>query len=331
MTGYGTNDVVEQREMPRPVVGPRDVLIEVHAASLNPLDFKIREGKLRLIRRFPLPAILGNDLAGKVVEVGPAVTRFRPGDPVFARVGKDKLGAFAELAAVDEAFCAPKPASLSMEEAAGVPLVALTAWQALHEELGLRAGQKIFVPAGAGGVGGFAIQFAKLAGATVATTASPAGKALVEKLGADVVVDYRSERFEDRLSGYDAVFDTLGGDSLERSFGILRPDGVVCSIAGAPEPGTAEKMGAGLLVKLLFRLASVRPRRLARKAGVTYRYLFMRPDGEQLAAIGKLVDEGRVRVTIDRVFPFAEAKEALAYLETGRAKGKVILAVKGRP
>jgi alcohol dehydrogenase len=328
MTGYGKNDMVERREMPEPEVGPTDVLVEVHAASVNPLDFKIRDGKLRLIRRMKFPAVIGNDLAGTVKRVGSRVTRFRVGDPVFARVDKDRLGAFAELAVIDERNGARKPASLSMAQAAAVPLVALTAWQALHEDLKLARGEKIFIPAGGGGVGSLAIPFAKLAGATVATTASPASEALVRHLGADVVVDYRSQRFEEVLRDYDAVFDTMGGDSLWRSFRILKRGGRICSIAGLPEPGTARQLGGGLAMRALFWLISLKLRRRAREHGVRYSYLFMRPDGEQLAAIGQLVESGKVPVTIDRVFPFAQAADALAYVETGRAKGKVIIQIR---
>jgi alcohol dehydrogenase len=328
MTRYGRNDVVELREQPSPVPGPNDVLIEVHAAALNPIDYKIRLGQLRLIRKLTLPAVLGNELAGVVVGKGTAVTRFALGDEVYARVDKDRLGAFAEYAVVSEGCCALKPKSLSMAEAAAVPLAALTALQALREDLGVAAGYRLLIPAGAGGVGTFAIQLAKILGAHVATTASSAGRELVQKLGADVVIDYRNERFEDRLRDLDGAFDTLGGDELVRQFSVVRRGGRICSIAGVPEPGTADRIGASPAVRKLFWLASWATRRRAAQAGVTYIYLFMRPDGAQLAELAALIDAGRLRVVIDRVFPFAQGQAALAYLETGRAKGKVVLSMK---
>jgi alcohol dehydrogenase len=328
MTRYGNNDVMALQDVPEPAVRPREVLIEVHAVSVNPLDFKIRSGKLRLLRPLKFPAVMGNDVAGVVKRVGAEVTRFRAGDAVFARVGKESLGTFAEFAAVEESFCARKPATLTLEQAAAVPLVALTAWQALHENLKIARGEKIFIPAGAGGVGSFAIPFAKLAGATVATTASAASRELAQRLGADIIVDYRNQRFEEVLRDFDAVFDTMGGDSLWRSFDILRPGGRICSIAGLPEPGTARQMEAGVAIKALFWLVSAKLRWRARRFGARYSYIFMRPDGEQLAAIGGLIDRGQVPVTVDKVFPFEQGKEAIAYLETGRAKGKVVIQVK---
>lgn len=328
LTGYGSNDkVVVRADVPPPSPGPGEVLVEVHAAGLNPLDFKTRAGQLRLLRRFPLPAVFGNELAGRVVGLGPGASRFREGDEVFARVDKDELGAFAEYARVREAHAAPKPPGLSMAEAAAVPLAALTAWQAL-DALGVAAGTRLLVHAGSGGVGAFALQFARARGAHVATTTSGRNAELVRRLGADVVVDYRERRFDDELSGYDAVLDSLGGDELRRSFRVLRPGGKVVSIAGPPEPGTARRDRLAAWLVPLFWAVSLRARRAARARGATYEYLFMRPDGEALGRIGELIAAGEVRVVVDRTYPLDDVRAALTYLETGRARGKVVLTVR---
>lgn len=304
-----------------------ELLVRVRAAGLNPVDYKTREGGLRIIRRYPLPIAMGNELAGEVDSIGPDVTRFAAGDLIFARVDKDTLGAFAEYAVVREEHAARIPVSLDCQRAAAVPLAGLTALQGLRDEIQLAAGQRVFIPGGAGGVGTFAIQLAKNLGAHVATTASARGEALVRRLGADVVVDYTTERFEEKLSGYDAAFDLVGGDTLARCFAVVRPGGRVVSIAGLPEPQTARKdLGRGAGLAALFWLASLGTRLRASRHGASYRYLFMHPSGADLAHLAALVDAGKLEVVVDRVFPFAEAKEAMAYLETGRAKGKVVLA-----
>ena len=254
--------------------------------------------------------------------------RFAKGDRVFARVDKDTMGAFAEYAVVHEDHAARMPAALDFPFAAAVPLAALTALQALRDELQLSAGQRVFIPGGAGGVGTFAIQIAKRLGAYVATTASSRGEALVKRLGADVVIDYTRDRFEDRLSGYDCAFDLLGGDTLARLWLVLKPGGRVVSIAGMPEPVTARKdLGRGFGLAALFWLASLTTRLHAARHSLTYRFLFMHASGADLAHLASLIDANKLEVVIDRVFPFTEAKEAMAYLETGRAKGKVVLAM----
>jgi alcohol dehydrogenase len=271
---------------------------------------------------------MGNELSGVVEAVGPGVTRFAKGDRVFARVAKDRMGAFAEHAIVHEDHVARMPASLDFPSAAAVPLAALTALQALRDELHVGSGQRVFIPGGAGGVGTFAIQIAKHLGAHVATTASPRGAALVKRLGADVAIDYSRERFEDQLSGYDCAFDLLGGDTLARLWPVLKPGGRVVSIAGMPEPVTARKdLGRGSSLAALFWVASLTTRLRAARHGLSYRYLFMHPSGADLAYLASLIDTGKIEVVIDRVFPFAEAKEAMAYLERGHAKGKVVLAM----
>ncbi len=327
LTRYGGPDATELRDdVPTPSAGPKEVLVQVRAAGLNPVDFKTRDGQLKMILRYPLPAVMGNEIAGVVESVGSNVTRLAAGDRVYARLDKSTMGGLAERAVVHEDHLAKMPASVDFEAAAAVPLAALTAMQALRDELQLKQGQRVFISGGAGGVGTFAIQMAKHFGAKVATTASPRGEALVRRLGADVVVDYTRERFEDVLHDYDAVFDLLGGDDLARSFSVVKRGGMVVSVAGMPEPTTARRdLGRGDALAALFWVASFGTRRTAAKYGVRYRYLFMHPSGTDLEAIAALIDAKQIAVIIDKKFPFAKAKEALAYLESGRAKGKVIV------
>ncbi len=317
---------MELREAPQPRPGPREVLVRVRAAGLNPVDFKIREGMLKVIQRYPLPAVMGNELAGVVEARGEGATRFAQGDRVFARVAKESLGAFADYAVVPESLLAAMPPSLDFEAAAAIPLAGLTALQALRDELQVKAGDRIFIPGGAGGVGTFAIQIAKWLGADVTTTASPRGRALVERLGADVVIDYTTERFEEHVRDMDGVFDLLGGETLVKSFGVVKRGGKVVSVAGMPEPETARKdLGRGAALQALFWAASYRLRAQARKHGAAYRYLFMRPDGAGLAELARLVENGKLEPVIDRVVPFPEIGQAFAFLEAGRAKGKVVV------
>ena len=324
---FGSNEVVRAGEMPDPALRDEDVLVEIHAASVNPLDLKIREGKLKLILPYRLPLILGNDLAGVVLRVGPGVRRFKPGDEVYARPDKDRIGAFAELIAIREASVAIKPKRLTMEEAASIPLVGLTAWQALVERAQLKAGQKVLIHAGSGGVGTIAVQLAKRLGAIVATTTSTANLDWVKGLGADIVIDYRKDDFEATLRDYDVVLDTLGGEVLEKSLRVLKPGGKLVSIAGPPDPDFAREIGASWVLTLAMRLLSRRIRSSAKRLGVNYSFLFMRSSGDQLREIGSLIDAGLIRPVVDRVFPLESTKEALAYVEKGRAKGKVVVRV----
>ncbi|HEV7323037.1 MAG TPA: NADP-dependent oxidoreductase [Ensifer sp.] len=330
LTRYGGTDAAELREVPRPRPARGEVLVRVHAAGLNPVDYKTREGMLKVVQRYPLPAVMGNELAGVVEAPGDGVAAFKSGDRVFARMPKGAMGALAEYAVVPEKFLARMPASTDFNTAAGVPLAGLTALQALRDELRVGQGSRIFIPGGAGGVGTFAIQLAKWLGAEVTTTASPRGRALVEDLGADVVIDYTTQKFEEQLRGMDGAFDLLGGETLLKSFSVVKRGGKVVSIAGMPEPETARKdLGRGLFLSTLFWFASYRIRSVARKHGVAYRYLFMHPSGPELAELADLIDAGTIRLVIDRTFPFRDVAAAFDYLETGRAKGKVVVEIAG--
>ena len=311
-------------EVPEPDVGEHDVLVEVRAASVNLLDAKIRDGEFKRILPYHVPFVLGNDLAGRVVRVGSAVRSFAPGDEVYARPGTDHIGTFAELAAVHQDDLALKPATLTMEESAALPLVALTAWQALVERADVTPGQKVLIHAGSGGVGTIAIQLAKYLGAYVATTTSTANAGWVRGLGADLVVDYRNQDFEQVVRDYDVVLDSLGGQNLAKSLRVLRPGGLAIGIGGPPDPGFAAQMGRPLL-RPVMALLSRKVRSAARKNGVRYSFLFMRASGEQLAEITALVDAGVIRPVIDRVFDFADTAAALDYVNSGRVKGKVVV------
>lgn len=325
---YGNSEIGRIGETPEPEVRENDVLIEVHAAGVNVLDLKIAKGEFKQILPYRLPLVLGKDVAGVVVRVGSGVERFKPGDEVYACVEKDRIGTFAEYIAINEAGAAIKPKNLSMEEAASIPLVGLTAWQALVERANLRRGQKILIQAGSGGVGTFAIQLAKHLGATVATTTSAANAALVKDLGADVVVDYRKDDFETVLRDYDVVLDSLGGEALGKSLQVLKPGGRLIGIAGPPDPDFAKELGANVLVRLVMSLLSLRIRQKAKARRQSYSFLFMRASGEQLRKIASLVDAGNIRPIVDRIFPFEATREALAYVQSGRAKGKVVVKIR---
>jgi NADPH:quinone reductase-like Zn-dependent oxidoreductase len=325
---YAKGIALRPGEAPEPAVGDEDVLIEVHAAGLNLLDSKIRDGAFKPILPYKTPMILGHDVAGKIVRVGPAVRRFQVGDEVYSRPRDGRIGTFAEFIAIPEADVALKPRQLSMEEAAGVPLTALTAWQALVDRAGVRPGRKVLIHAGSGGVGIMAIQLARHLGAAVATTASAAGADLVRSLGADVVIDYKTEDFAKVLSGYDVVLNSLDGETLERSLDVLKPGGALISISGPPDPAFARAQGLNWIIRQVIGLGSRKIRGKAKAKGVDYSFLFMHADGAQLDRITALIDAGDIRPVIDRVFPFEELNEALAYIDTGRAKGKVVVSVK---
>jgi NADPH:quinone reductase-like Zn-dependent oxidoreductase len=325
---YGSADRVRASEVPDPEMREDDVLIEIHAAGVNPLDSKIRDGEFKLLLPYRLPLILGNELAGVVVRVGSRVRRFKPGDEVYARPDKNRIGTFAEFIAVSEDDLAVKPKGLTMEEAASIPLVGLTAWQALIEKAKLKKGQKVLIHAGSGGVGTFAIQLAKHVGATVATTTSTANIDLVRRLGADIVIDYKKDSFEEILRDCDVVLNSLDGETLKKSLRVLKPGGKLISISGPPDPEFARYLGLSRILELVMRLLSFRIRRQAKRHQVNYSFLFMRASGNQLREISSLIETGTVRPVLDRVFPFELTKEAMAYLETGRAKGKVVVRVR---
>ncbi len=325
---YGGPDQVTFADITRPVPKPDEILVQVHAVGLNPIDNMIPKGTFKPILRFQLPATLGSDVAGVVVEVGSRVTRFKPGDAVFASIFDLGTGALAEFALVPENTAALKPVNLDFVQAASIPMVGLTSWQALKARAHLKLGQKVFIPAGAGGIGTFAIQLAKHLGAKVGTTTSTGNVGLVRSLGADEVIDYKKQEFEDVLRDYDAVLGTVRGDAIEKSLRILNPKSTVVSLIGPPDAAFARARGMNFFMVFVFGLLSRKIIRLARKRGIEYSFLFVHPDGRQLAEIGDLLKAGSLRTVIDKVFPFEQAKEALAYLEKGRAKGKVVVQMK---
>ena len=318
-------DPLELLELPRPEPGPNDLLVKVRAASVNPVDFKIRDGGVKVLIPYRFPLVLGNDLAGDVEAVGVKVTRFKPGDAIYARLDKDRIGAFAEWALVSESACALKPAGLDYAQAASLPLVGLTAWQALIEIGRLTRGQKFFIHAGSGGVGTFAIQLAKHLGATVATTASAKNHELVRSLGADLAIDYKTTRFEEVVRDQDVVFDTQGGETLLRSFQSVKRGGVVVTVGGVPDGKFARAWGLSLPIVWALTFMTRKITAAAKQSGARFEYLFMHPSGDQLAEISNLVALGAVKPILDRRFPFDATPEAVAYVETGKAVGKVVV------
>lgn len=316
---------VREADVPEPVVGERDVLVRVEAAGLNPLDEKIRAGEFKQILPYKLPLILGNDVAGTVIGVGAGVCGFKPGDEVYARPGIDRIGAFAERIAVAEGDLALKPASISMEEAGSLPLVALTAWQALVERGNVRPGQKILIHAGAGGVGSIAIQLAAHLGAEVATTAGASNAHFVRALGADVVIDYHTQDFEQHLDGYDLVLDSLGGENLARSLRVLKPSGKAIGIAGPPDPAFAGEAGLNPVLRLAVAGLSGKIRKQAKKLGVTYEFLFNHASGDQLRQINTLIDQGALRPVVGKTVGFDQTSEALNALSKGGIRGKAVV------
>jgi NADPH:quinone reductase-like Zn-dependent oxidoreductase len=323
---YGSEAGVRVGEMPDPEVREDDVLVQVHAAGVNPVDSKIRNGDFKSFLRYRLPFILGHDVAGVVVRVGSRVHRFKPGDQVYASEGR--AGAFAEFIAINEDEVAMKPAALTMAEAAAIPLVGLTAWQVLIERAKLKPGQKVLIHAGSGGVGTFAIQLAKHVGATVATTTSTEDVDLVRRLGADVVIDYKKEDFADVLRDYDVVLNSLDKVTLEKSLRVLKPGGQLISISGPPDAAFARSIGASWVLRMVMSALSRGIRAQAKRRQVQYSFLFMSANGGHLAKITSLIDKGVIRPVVDRVFPFASTKEAMAYVEAGRAKGKVVVSMR---
>lgn len=325
---YGKSPDIGFSQLPLPSLKPDELLVEVHAAGINPVDNMIPTGDFKPFLKFSLPATMGSDVAGVVVAVGNRVSRFKVGDAIFASVFDLGLGTLAEYAVVPERVAALKPENLDFVEAASIPMVGLTSWQALKERAQLKPGQKVFIPAGSGGIGTFAIQLAKVLGAKVGTTTSTANIDLVKSLGADEVIDYKKQEFENVLRGYDAVLGTVRGDSIQKSLQILKPQSSIVSLIGPPDTAIAKARGMNFVFKFIFGLLSRKLMRQAQKRAIDYSFLFVHPDGRQLAEIGILLAAGHIRPVVDKVFPFAQAKEALAYLDAGRAKGKVVVRLK---
>ena len=322
---YGGPQQLIVGELPEPKPGEHDLLVEVAAASVNPIDFKLRNGKLKPLLTLPFPLVLGNDLSGTVIGIGGAVTRFRVGDKIVARLDKKRIGAFAERALVGEAEAALAPTRIALIDAAALPLAGLTAWQALFEIGKLQPGQSLLVHAGAGGVGHFALQLGRWRGARVTTTASERNRERCLALGADEVIDYRTLRFESAVQELDVVLDTQGGDTLLRSIAVTRRGGHVISISAMPTPTVARSWGLSPPLTWVLAWLTRKERHAAQARGVQYDYLFMRPDGALLAELVKLVDAGTLTPVIERKFALADAAAALAHVESGHTVGKVLV------
>jgi NADPH:quinone reductase-like Zn-dependent oxidoreductase len=325
---YGKKEKLKLTEIAEPVVMGTDVLVQVYAAGVNLLDSKIRNGEFKMILPYTTPFTLGHDVSGFVTKVGSKVIKFKVGDEVYARPADYRIGSFAEFISINERDVAMKPKNLSMEETASIPLVGLTAWQALVEKANLRKGQKVFIQAGSGGVGTFAIQLAKHLGATVATTTSSSNIDLVKSLGADIIIDYKKEDFETILKDYDVVLNSQDTKTLEKSLKVLKTGGKVISISGPPDPDFGQEINANWFLKIILKFLSAGIRKKAKRLGVNYSFLFMRAQGEQLSQITKLIESGVIKPVMDKVFPFEQTNEAMSYVETGRAKGKVVVKVR---
>ena len=299
---YGS--AIEIADVLQPALLADSVLIEVHAASVNPVDGIVQAGYLKEMMPITFPFTMGFDISGVVVEVGEQVSKFKKGDEVFSRPNGMQAGTIAEYAVIKEEELAIKPANISHQEAASIPLVGLTAWQAMVTKGDLQKGQKVLIHAGSGGVGTLAIQIAKHLGAEVATTTSAANAEMVKSLGADVVIDYKTQKFEEELSDYDLVFDMMGGETMEKSFKTLKKGGCLVSIKGEDSKGLAEQYA------------------------VRFEAFFMWPSGEMLSQLAQLISDGALKAVIDRTFSIDDIQEAYGYLQTGRAKGKVVIQVK---
>lgn len=324
---YGDNDEVKLATIDRPMPGKNDIVVQVKAASINPLDTRIRAGKLKQVLPYKMPLTLGNDFAGIVSSVGENVTKFNVGDEVYARCDTMRIGSFAEYIVCDAENVSLKPTNLSMEEAASLPLVGLTAWQILVNIADVQPGQKVLIHGGAGGVGSIAIQLAEHLGAYVATTAGKADFGKVTKLGANEVIDYKTQDFSEICKDYDLVLDTRGGETLEKSLHVLKRGGRVVSINGTPDANMASELGLNFAMKLIFTAMSLRTNQLAKKLGVTYAFHFMSPSGEQLDKLRALFESGTVKPMVDKEFAFKDTKKALAYSESGKSKGKVVVRI----
>ncbi|HTN38214.1 MAG TPA: NADP-dependent oxidoreductase [Arachidicoccus sp.] len=325
---YSKEEKLQLVEVPEPNINENEILVEIQATSVNQLDNKLKSGEFKLLLPYKFPLILGHDFAGTVAKIGSKVSRFKVGDEVFGRPADFQIGTFAEYISVNEDHVALKPNNISMEEAASIPLVALTVWQAFVEKANLKKGQKVFIQAGSGGVGTIAIQLAKHLGATVATTTSANNFDLVKSLGANDVIDYKMQDFETILKDYDLVLNSQDEQTLEKSLRILRPGGKVVSISGPPDTAFAKEIGLSWFMKIAISFLSRKTRKQANKLKIDYSFLFMQANGKQLSEICKLIEAGVISPVIDKVFQFEEMNEAISYVSSGRAKGKVVVKVK---
>ncbi|WP_035644146.1 NADP-dependent oxidoreductase [Flavobacterium sp. ASV13] len=325
---YGKTEKLFLSDVKIPKIGDYEVLVEIHAASINQLDLKIKNGDFKLILPYQLPLILGHDIAGIIVETGSKVTRFKIGDQIYGRAADFHIGSFAEYIAVNENDLALKPKNISMEQAASIPLVGLTVWQTFVEKTKLHKGQKVFIQAGSGGVGTIAIQFAKHLGAFVATTASEKNFDMLKALGADIIIDYKKDNFENILKDYDVVLNSQDAKTLEKSLTILKPEGRIISISGPPTPEFAKSIGASAVIRFILWLTSLKIRNRAKKLNINYSFLFMKANGRQLEQIGNLIDSNEIKPVVDKVFPFEQTNDAFEYMQSGHAKGKVVVKIK---
>lgn len=326
---YGKKETLHLTDVSVPTIKENEVLVQIHSAGVNLLDSLVRNGEFKIFLPYKTPFVNGHDMAGVITKVGAKVSKFKVGDEVYSRVGDHRIGTFAEQIAVQENDLALKPKNLSMEEAASIPLVGLTVWQALIEIANLKKGQKVFIQAGSGGVGTFAIQLAKHLGAYVATTTSSANTALVKNLGADLVIDYKTQDFATILKDYDVVLHSNRDVKvLENSLKILKPGGTLVTLTGPPTAELAKEIGLAWPFQMIMNLLSFSARRIAKKQNVNFKFLFMRADGKALGEITKLIEAGIIKPIVDKVFPFEQTNEALTYVETGRAKGKVVIKMK---
>ena len=314
-------------EAPLPFVGPSDVLVKITAASVNQLDEMLRVGTFKATLPYPLPLILGNDFSGEITQIGDQVTGFEVGDLVYGKPNQSRIGTFAEFIAVDENEIALAPKSLNKVEVAALPLVALTALQAL-EGGDVKSGDKVLIHGGAGGVGSMAIQLAKARGAIVATTVGTSNVDFVKSLGADIVIDYKKQDFASQLSGYDFALDTQGGETLMKTLTVLRPGARAIGIAGPPDVAFAKASSLNPVFRVMFSLLSSKVNKMAKSFGVSYKFLWVQPSGKQLAEIAELVDSGKLKPLIGREYSFAETPIALADLASGKvSRGKAVIRV----
>lgn len=325
---YSETEPLQLSEVPRPQITENEVLVEIYAAGLNQLDTKIKSGSFKTILPYKTPLILGHDVAGIVTEVGRKVSRFKVGDEIYARVPDFKIGTLAEYIAINEVFVALKPKNSTMEEAASIPLVGLTVWQTFIERGKLQKGQKVFIQAGSGGVGTIAIQLAKYLGAVVTTTTSSKNFDWVKSLGADILIDYKTQDFETELQDYDLVLNSQDIKTLEKSINITKSGGKVISISGPPTPAYAKEFGLSWVLKFILGIMSYKVRRRAKQKHVDYQFLFMKANGQQLGEITKLVETGKIKPVVDKVFSFDQTNDAFSYIKSGRAKGKVVVKVR---